>query len=189
MTDIDRQHKHSNARFLRTVQRIGAKAFWLRTNQNAINGMKGVDAIGLDFFRVSLNALKDARLVRLIRVLEDHSRVASFWYLLKCDPRLVETAASKGGLDLQKLRLVANALGPIRTKTFMHIDKDGVFDPQSFYKAGGLTHADLDEMIEGLWRTMNHLHVEVLGREIGGDDYSGDDIRALAQLRDERSCD
>ena len=49
----------SDARFRRTVERIGAEAFWLRTYQAAINGMK-VDAIGLDFFRVSLNALKDA---------------------------------------------------------------------------------------------------------------------------------
>src|SRR5678816_2797089 len=121
----------SDARFKRTVERIGAEAFWLRTYQAAICGMK-VYAIGLDFFRVSLNALKDARLIRLIRALEDDSQTASFWYLLKSNERLVSMAAKQGGLDLAELRKVADGLVGIRNKTFVHIDKDGVFDPQSY---------------------------------------------------------
>ncbi|MEW6353245.1 MAG: hypothetical protein AB1469_02945 [Pseudomonadota bacterium] len=175
---------HSDARFKRVVERIGAEAFWLRTYQDAINGMKGVHAIGLDFFRVSLNALKDARLVRLIRVLEDDSQVASFWYLLKCNGRIVRASAKKGGLDLPKLGVAAKDLLAIRNKTFMHIDKDGVFDPQSFYKAAGLTNNDVERIIRGLWSTMNHLHVEVFGKEMQGDEYPGTDIRVLAKLRD-----
>jgi hypothetical protein len=98
---------HSDDRFKRAVERISAEVFWLRTYQNAINGMKGVDAIGLDFFRVSLNSLKEARLVRLIRVLEDKPRVASFWYLQKCNSGIVEAAANNGGLDLPELKAVA----------------------------------------------------------------------------------
>lgn len=146
--------------------------------------MKGVHAIGLDFFRVSLNSLKEARLVRLIRVLEDDPKVASFWYLLKCNSRIVRAAAKKGGLNLTELKATAKALLGIRNKTFMHIDKDGVFDPQSFYKAAGLTNNDVEKIIRELWSTMNHLHVEVLGKEIEGDEYLGTDIRVLAELRD-----
>jgi hypothetical protein len=56
-----------------------------------------VDAIGLDFFRVSLNALKDARLIRLIRVLENDSQTASFWYLLKANEKIMKTAAKDTG--------------------------------------------------------------------------------------------
>ena len=175
---------HSDARFKRVVERIGAEAFWLRTYQDAINGMKGVHAIGLDFFRVSLNALKDARLVRLIRVLEDDPQVASFWYLLKCNARIVRAAANKSGLDLPKLIVAAQALLAIRNKTFMHIDKEGVFDPQSFYKAAGLTNNDVERIVRRLWGTMNRLHVEVFGKEIQGDEYPGTDIRILAELRD-----
>lgn len=179
---------HSDARFKRAVERICAEAFWLRTYQNAINGMKGVDAIGLDFFRVSLNSLKDARLVRLIRVLEDKPRVASFWYLNKCNPGLVEAATKNGGLDLPELKTVADALVAIRTKTFMHIDKDGIFDSQSFYKAAGLTNNDVERIIRRLWKTMNHLHIEVFGKVIEGDEYPGNDIRVLAELRDASSA-
>lgn len=179
---------HSDERFKRVVQRIGAEAFWLRTYQDAINGMSGVHAIGLDFFRVALNALKDARLVRLIRVLEDDPQVASFWYLLKSNGRTVRAAAKKGGLDLRKLESAAAALLAIRNKTFMHIDKDGVFDPKSFYKAAGLTNNDVERIVRGLWSTMNYLNIEVYGKEIQGDAYPGTDIRILAELRDAKSA-
>ena len=111
MTNVASTPAHSDARFRRTVERIAAEAYWLDTYQNAINGMKGVDAIGLDFFRVSLNALKDARLVRLIRVLEDDSQTASFWYLLQCNACLAKKAAKKAGLDLVELRQIADGCG------------------------------------------------------------------------------
>jgi len=178
---------HSDERFKRTVKRIAAEAYWLYTYQNAMDGMKGVDAIGLDFFRVSLNALKDARLIRLIRALEDDSKTASFWYLLKCNERLVSSAAKQSGLDLIELRKIADGLVGVRNKTFVHIDKDGVFDPQSYYDAAGLTYDQIDRTVRGFWKTMRKLHFDVFGEEILGDDYSGHDIRKLAELRDKAS--
>lgn len=163
--------------------RIGAEAFWLRTYQAAISGMR-VHAIGLDFFRVSLNALKDARLVRLIRLLEQGSQSASFWYLLRSNEKLVSDAAKKANLDLHELADVAQRLQGIRNKTFVHIDKDGVFDPQQYYRAAGLNNDKVAEIIERVWNTMQALHVAVFGREIEHDDYTGEDIRYLARLRD-----
>ncbi len=179
---------HSDERFKRTVKRIAAEAFWLNTYQNAMAGMKGVDAIGLDFFRVSLNALKDARLIRLMRALEDDSQTASFWYLLKSNGRLVTNAAKERGLDLVEMKKVADALVGIRNKTFVHIDKDGVFDPQSYYDAAGITYDQIDRTVRGLWNTMRKLHQEVFGEEVQGDDYNGSDIRKLADLRDRASA-
>lgn len=143
-----------------------------------------VHAMGLDFFRVALNSLKDARLIRLIRVFEDDSQTASFWYLLKTDAKRVRKAAKSARLDLQWLSDVAARLKTIRDKTFVHIDKQSVFEPETLYKAAGLTHADLEAAILGLWETMKALHQEVFGEELEGDEYSGDDIRHLANLRD-----
>jgi hypothetical protein len=179
---------HSDARFKRAVERIGAEAYWLRTYQDAINGMKGVHAIGLDFFRVSLNALKDARLVRLIRVLENDSRTASFWYLHLCNRPLVQRAAKKAKLSLTELQAISQALTPIRTKAFMHIDKDGVFDPQAYYKAAGLNNDKVEEIIRALETTMRAIHAEVFGAEPEGDIYNGADIRELERLRDRSSA-
>jgi hypothetical protein len=143
-----------------------------------------VHAMGLDFFRVALNSLKDARLIRLVRVLEDDSQTASFWYLLKADAKQVRSAANSAGLDLDWLADVAARLKSIRDKTFVHIDKDSVFDPDALYKAAGLTHADLESAILGLWETMKALHQAALAEELLGDDYDGTDIRRLADLRD-----
>lgn len=175
--------RRADARFRRTVERIGSEAFWLRTYQAAINGMK-VDAIGLDFFRVSLNALKDARLIRLIRILEDGRDRATFWYLFRSNAKLVSNAAQEGRLDLHWLRDIAEKLRSIRNKTFVHIDKDGVFDPQQYYQSAGITNNDVDRAIDGIWQTMLSLHRTVLGREMKHDVYTGEDIRKLADLRD-----
>jgi hypothetical protein len=172
-----------SARFKRTVERIGAEAFWLRTYEAAIEGMR-VKSIGLDFFRVSLNSLKDARLVRLIRVLENDSRSASFWYLRRTNAPLIEKAAKSAGLDLAALEVLAEKLVAIRNRTFMHIDKDGVFDPQQLYRDAGITHNQVARAIDGLWSTMKIVHGEVFGEEPRHDVYTGEDIRALAALRD-----
>jgi hypothetical protein len=181
--DTPRDPAISDDRFKRTVERIGAEAFWLRTYQAAIEGMR-VTSIGLDFFRVALNALKDARLVRLIRVLENDSRTASFWYLRRTNAALIEGAAKRAGLDLVELEHIAGRFVAIRNKTFMHIDKDGVFDPQQFYAEAGITHAQVARTIEGLWVTMKDVHVSVFGSEPRHDVYTGEDIRTLAALRD-----
>lgn len=177
------QSEASEARFKRTVERIAAEAFWLRTYQAAVEGMK-VEAIGLDFFRVSLNALKDARLIRLIRALEDDSRTASFWYLVRSNEKLLQECASQAGLDLAALRTLATKLRGIRDKTFVHVDREGVFDPPQYYNAADISHDDVKAAIEGLWSTMRALHVAVLGEDVEHDVYTGSDIRELARLRD-----
>ncbi|MDF3036666.1 MAG: hypothetical protein K0S28_1940 [Paucimonas sp.] len=174
-----------DSRYKRTVERIAAEAYWLKTYQDAMAGMVGVEAIGLDFFRVALNAMKDARLSRLIRVLEDDSQTASFWYLLKCNTPQVDRASKKAKLDLVELKAVAASLKGIRDKTFVHIDKDGVFEPQALYKAAGLTYEQIDRIIRSLWGTMNNLHMEVFGQAVQGDAYDSSDIKAFAKLRDD----
>jgi hypothetical protein len=170
-------------RFKRTVERIGAEAFWLQTYETAIEGMR-VESIGLDFFRVSLNSLKDARLVRLMRVLEDDSRTASFWYLRRSNAPMIEKAAASAGLDLTALEQLASKLVGIRNRTFMHIDKDDVFDTQRLYQDADITHDQVVRAIQGLWKTMKLVHVQVFGEEPAHTVYSGEDIRALAALRD-----
>ena len=174
---------HSNARFERTIKRISTEAFWLYIYHKAICGLD-VDSIGLDFFRVSLNALKDARLIRLIRILEDDNQTASFWYLVRSNESLIKSQAKQMQCDLSKIRYVADRLRIIRDKTFVHIDKQQVFDPPSLYKAAGITHDEIDQVINSIWRLMKSLYLVVFGKEIQCDNYDGNDIRQLAALRD-----
>lgn len=175
---------HSDKRYSRTVERIAAEAFWLYPYQKALCGLT-VDAIGLDFFRVSMNALKDARIIRLIRVLEDDSKVASFWYLFRANEKLMKQVAKETTFDIELARSLAAKFLGIRNKTFVHIDKERVFDPSELYKEADITHRDIDDFINSLWRLMQKLHVAVIGEEIKcDDDYTGEDIRHLADLRD-----
>ena len=174
---------HSDKRYRRTVERIAAEAFWIYTYQKALCGLT-VDAIGLDFFRVSMNALKDARIIRLIRVLEDDSQVASFWYLFRANEKLMKKVSKETAFDIELARSLADKFLSIRNKTFVHIDKDRVFDPSELYKEADISHKDIDDFINGLWRLTQKLHVLVLGGEIECDDYTGEDIRHLADLRD-----
>jgi hypothetical protein len=97
---------------------------------------------------------------------------------------LIEAAAKRAGLDLAELEQIAERFVGIRNKTFMHIDKDGVFDPQHFYAEAGITHSQVARAIEGLWVTMKDVHTTVFGSEPRHDVYTGEDIRALAALRD-----
>ena len=180
----EKENAHSNARFKRTVERISGEAFWLSTYQAAINGMR-VEAIGLDFFTVSLNALKDARLIRLIRVLEDDQDTASFWYLVRSNQPLVMKAAKNAELDLTELKEISDRFRGSRNKTFVHIDKFGVFDPQQYYKAAALSNDDVAYVCRKLFETMKYLYMDTFGKELIFDEYDGNDIISLAKLRDD----
>lgn len=174
---------HSDKRYRRAVERIAAEAFWLHTYQKALLGLT-VDAIGLDFFRVSMNALKDARIIRLIRILEDDPKSASFWYLFRADEKRMKAVSKETDFDIDLARRLAERFLGIRNKTFVHIDKERVFDPSELYKEAGITHKEIDDFISGLWRLMQRLHIVVLGKEIECDEYTGKDIKYLASLRD-----
>jgi hypothetical protein len=86
---------------------------------------------------------------------------------------------------LSELKQIADRIRGIRDKTFVHIDKDGVFDPQQYYKDAGLTNDKVAEVCDRLFETMKAVHVSVFGEEPPHDIYSGEDIKVMARLRDE----
>jgi hypothetical protein len=177
--------KNSDERYKRAVKRVAAEAYWLYVYQQALCGLK-VDAVGLDFFRVSLNALKDARIIRLVRVLEDSPQVCSFWYLWGTNAKIIKDISADVLFDIDVARLLAERFVPIRNKTFVHIDKQRVFDTAKLYDDANITHEEVDTFIRSFWPLMQALHVKVLGCELEGDDYTGEDIKVLAELRDNK---
>lgn len=172
-------------RFKRAVKRISYEAFWLNTYQTAINRLYGVEAIGIDFFRVSLTALEDARLIRLIRILEKNRRVASIWYLHRCNPSILNLAFRQAGLDLAEVEAISENIRNIRDKAFVHIDKENVFEPQKLYRNAGLKRDKVALLCSGLWEIMKGVYRLTYHEEFKHDVYNGDDIRLLTTLRDE----
>lgn len=173
------------ARYKRTVQRVTTETCWLCTEQTALVALGEVEAHGLDFFRVAFTGLLGDRLLRLVRILEEDTRVASFWYLHRCNPTGVEQALRKAAITLADLRDFSRRLRRIRNKAFVHIDKAGVFDPARIYKDAGIKNSEVDKTIRALWTAMQDLYVIALGTAYRHDVYSGDDIALLIRGRDE----
>lgn len=193
------ERAQSEERFKRAVTRICYEAFWLHTFQVAIDRLKNIDSIGLDFFRVSWVALQDARLIRLIRILEKNKKsknskkVDSVWYLRCYNKVEFDKYLKKTELNLTDLEEVSQQLSKIRNKTFVHLDESGVRDPQTIYREAGLTLDRISWLIEQLWKLATLIHKEVLLSDFSYDDYAGHDIKIVAMLRDsaelgERAC-
>lgn len=174
----------STARFNRAVTRITIEACWLQRYQIALDKLKSEEAVGTDFFRVAFIALQDARLVRLIRLLDESSRTASFWYLHRFNRQLVDSAAQGAGLDLCGLKDISAKLRTIRNGTFIHIDKQQVFEPQTLYREAAIQMQDIASVAGRLFETMKEIHRVVFDRDYDYDEYDGSDIAALARLRD-----
>jgi hypothetical protein len=178
----------SDARFRRALLRLCHETKWLNAYQNAINQLRPIEA-GTDFFRVSFVALQEAQLLRLIRILDKNKRAASFWYLYRSDRRLIDEAMRREGLDIAELCDVAEKLRDIRNRTFIHIDKKGVFDPARVYRDAGIKLERLSTIYSCLWRAMKALYRPLYGKEFESDDYQGSDIPILARLRDQAERD
>lgn len=174
----------ADARFARAVTRATIETCWLQRYETTIDRLQGVDAVGTDFFRVALNALLDARLVRLIRLLEKSDRTASFWYLHRTKPNIVDDTSKRLGIDLSKIEELSSKLRPIRDRAFIHIDKKAVFDPQQLYRDAGIQVSELKSVCVSLWEIMKEIYCLTFGKDFEYDEYDGSDIGRLAEFRD-----
>ena len=151
------------ARYKRTVERVTTETCWLFIEQTALVALGAVDAHGLDFFRVAFTGLLGDRLLRLVRILEQDTRVASFWYLHRCNPKGVAQTLDRAGISLADLRDFSRRLKSIRNKVFVHIDKAGVFDPKKIYEDAGIKSSDVDKVIRALSVAMQDLYQTTMG--------------------------
>jgi hypothetical protein len=143
-------------RFRKTVERLAGEVSILLAEQVALEEFLGINAPPL--IRVCFNALLGDRLARMIRILEEDKRneVASFWYLLRCEPKRVRLATD----DEEHLRHLATRLKPIRDQTFFHIDKAGVLDRSAIYASARITGNDIIKAIDILWTILKNLYSE-----------------------------
>lgn len=143
-------------RFAKAVERLAGEVSILMADQAALEALLETNPPTL--MRVCFQGLMGDRLARLIRILEVSKRneVASFWYLLQCEPKRVKF------LPHEKARLerLAGRLKPIRDQTFFHIDKEGVLDRAAIYATAGITGDEIAEAIKILWKILKTLYAE-----------------------------
>jgi hypothetical protein len=174
----------SAARFQRTVTRVTIEACWLHRYQTAIDRLQNVEAVGTDFFRIAYSALLDGRLIRLLSLLEESNRCASFWYLRRINPNIVDAAVAQAGIDLKMLKELSTKLRPIRNGAFVHIDKHEVFNPQRLYHNASIQIRDLNLICTKLHEMMEEIYRVTFKKNFEYDEYDGSDILRLAGLRD-----
>lgn len=162
-------------RFERTTVRLIHEVHNLRATQAALEALQNVRA-GM-FFHVAASALQSDRLIRLIRVLEDGKDAASFWYLYRCEPKNVERE-----LDIKRLRDFSRRIKRVRDKTFVHIDKQAGFDPETIYREVAITGDEIIWSIESVWKILNRLYRELFpGKGFASSDVSRDELKRLCQ--------
>jgi hypothetical protein len=144
-------------RFDRTVERL------LRETHNLMSVRAALEALDSAirnpavqnnaFLNTALSSLLSDQLIRLIRIFEEDKDVATFWYLYNCEPANVGA-----GIDIERLRSFSTKITIIRNKSFVHIDKKFVFDPQRVYEDAGVKHGEIIWAIETIWPVLNRLH-------------------------------
>jgi len=176
---MSRHADPEDARSRRVTRRLLFEVHWIRSEEVALRRLDGLDHIGLDFFKVAHAALLGDRLIRLVRVFEDSRRIASFWYLHSCRPSEVEALLRDTPMTLAGLRDLSARLKKVRNKTFVHIDKRGVFNPAAIYQDAAIKATQLEKGVEALWCVLNRLHGNLVGSTFQADEYTGDDIARL----------
>jgi hypothetical protein len=169
-------------RFRDTLERLLPEMYNLMSVQAALEALKDHQT-GVILVQ-SFSALMGDRLARLIRILEDSDRTATFWYLHNCEPANVAK-----NLDIPRLEDLSKRLRHVRNKTFFHIDKNHVSDSQAVYTEANIIADEVIWAMETIWRTLNRLYEDRFGRPYHQGHMTLDNMREifnrdLANLRE-----
>ena len=183
MNCLNEVPEQARPRFLRALKRLLREIVLLRFEQTALKTLDGKYSVGFDFFAIAQTAIYGDRLIRLVRLLEDDAEVASFWYLNRCAPRAVKKSLTRAGLTVDEVADLSSRLKKVRDKVFVHIDKEGLFNPQQIYEEADIRGSQIQRVIEALWYSVNDVYVEATGEKFEAPpDYDGNDIVRLNEF-------
>ncbi|RLG44328.1 MAG: hypothetical protein DRN81_04790 [Thermoproteota archaeon] len=137
---------------------------------------------GMDFIRIAYDALFNDMIAHVIKVLEDRSDVASFWYIKRCKEREVSYFVQNNGINLSKLEVIKDALKHIRDKTHFHIDRDAVKNLSEIWKEAALTRKQLVSAIEDVYSILDYLYQLEFGEHFPLPEYDGSDATSIAKF-------
>lgn len=139
------------------------------------------------FTRVVRDSLHNDYVSHAMKVFEQSSKAASFWYLYRTDPRQIDKYARETGYNVADLQAVSDKLKAIRNGTHFHIDKAGVLDPRVIWSGAALTGKELGAAIDFAWGALSAIQSASGGAIPSLLDYTVDD--ALAALKRVESGD
>lgn len=171
--DFKKRYNRALIRNLHETQRV-------ILNRKALVGMEKAKSYHhIDFFRLSYYAMYNDMITHSMKVLDKHPDSASFWYLYRCDNRIVDSFVKTKSYNLDFLHSLAGRLKDIRDTTHLHIDKKGVFDPKAIWKAADVTRKELAKGIDIVREILQYLHKKQFGEEFPIPDYDGTDATKI----------
>lgn len=135
----------------------------------------------MDFIRIAYDAMFNDMIAHAIKLFEDDSRVASFWYVKRCKEMEVADFVARNKIDMSKLEKTRDSLKHIRDRTHFHIDKDAVKDSKVIWEEAKIKGRELAEAIDIAWKILDHLYILDTGSNFYIPKYSGSDATKIAK--------
>jgi hypothetical protein len=172
-------------RYKKAIRRNLAELQWATIHRTTLLGIESVHDASHYFLYSAYNGLFNDYIAHCIKVFEQGTRHASFWYIYKTNEKRVNDFVIANKIDLSALNAVSGKLKLIRDKTHFHIDSDGVLDTKKIWAEAGLTGAELAATVDNAWKILTHLQ-QLLGlREICLPSYTVVDAAAAAKRVEE----
>jgi hypothetical protein len=139
-----------------------------------------VTHFGITFFVIVQHALSSDTHSHVMRLLDENSGAASFWYVYKTNEKVALSAMKKAGLDLHELKELSKKVKLVRDKTAFHIDRDSVTEPEDVWRKADIKGASLCVALEKLSRTIAHIKQSIYGGALDKvTEYKGNDVEKI----------
>jgi hypothetical protein len=132
------------------------KALLIRTTLLGIEKHKYTTKV---FIHVVKESLSNDYMSHAIKVFEQSTKAASFWYLYRTDQRPINKYARQVNYKIADLQLVTDKLKAIRNGTHFHIDSNGVLGPRAIWHDAALTGKKLAAAIDFAWGALGSIQV------------------------------
>jgi hypothetical protein len=149
--------QHPSPRYISAVARNLAELQRAIENRNAMVAIEAERATRYPLLRLAYLALFNDYMAHAMKVFEQSTRVASFWYLFRTDQRVVETFTKRASIDIASILEMSARLKQVRDATHFHIDADSVSDTKRIWLDAGIKGVALARAIDDAWEIVCHL--------------------------------
>ncbi len=147
----------TSARYQTAITRNLAELQKLLLIRETLLGLSRHKRTARVFTRVVHEALRNDYISHAIKVFEQGAQCASFWYIYRTDPRIIDKYARRSGYPISDLQAVSDKLKIIRNGTHFHIDRDGVLNPKQIWSVASLTGKQLSAAIDFAWGALSEV--------------------------------
>lgn len=174
-----------NLRYERAIQRNLAELQRAILNRTTMLGLEDIGEISHLFLKLIYFALFNDYIAHCIKVFEKSKQAASFWYIYRTNPVLIESYAGHYSIDIMELEKVGEKLKHIRDKTHFHIDSEGMLDTKSIWQEAGLSGKELSTAVDAVWSILGDLQNSLNLPELILPEYDRSDVKCIANVIEE----